>query len=58
MRPPMTGAVQIIPGHPIAGTEQSGPEAGFPTLFRDAWHILTPRAGHRTRPMPWPVSSA
>ncbi|MFN7165002.1 MAG: prephenate dehydrogenase/arogenate dehydrogenase family protein, partial [Hyphomonas sp.] len=29
-------------GHPIAGTEQSGPDAGFPTLFRGAWHILTP----------------
>jgi len=37
------GKVHIIPGHPIAGTEQSGPEAGFPTLFRNAWHILTPR---------------
>lgn len=36
------GRVHIIPGHPIAGTEQSGPEAGFATLFRDAWHILTP----------------
>ena len=39
------GKVHIIPGHPIAGTEQSGPEAGFPTLFRNAWHILTPQAG-------------
>jgi len=39
------GRVHIIPGHPIAGTEQSGPEAGFPTLFRGAWHILTPQAG-------------
>lgn len=39
------GKVQIIPGHPIAGTEQSGPEAGFPTLFRGAWHILTPQDG-------------
>ena len=39
------GRVHIIPGHPIAGTEQSGPEAGFPTLFRNAWHILTPQAG-------------
>ena len=38
------GRVHIIPGHPIAGTEQSGPEAGFPTLFRNAWHILTPLA--------------
>nr|WP_321512402.1 prephenate/arogenate dehydrogenase family protein [uncultured Hyphomonas sp.] len=39
------GAVQIIPGHPIAGTEQSGPEAGFPSLFKNAWHILTPQDG-------------
>lgn len=36
------GRVHIIPGHPIAGTEQSGPEAGFATLFKGAWHILTP----------------
>ncbi|MCZ4296633.1 prephenate/arogenate dehydrogenase family protein [Henriciella marina] len=34
--------VHLIPGHPIAGTEKSGPEAGFSTLFRDAWYILTP----------------
>ncbi|MEQ8557630.1 MAG: prephenate/arogenate dehydrogenase family protein [Henriciella sp.] len=34
--------VHLIPGHPIAGTEKSGPEAGFATLFRKAWHILTP----------------
>ena len=32
----------LIPGHPIAGTEQSGPSAGFASLFKDAWHILTP----------------
>lgn len=38
------GRVHIVPGHPIAGTEQSGPEAGFATLFRNAWHILTPLA--------------
>lgn len=36
--------VHIIPGHPIAGTEQSGPDAGFASLFRGAWHILTPFA--------------
>jgi cyclohexadieny/prephenate dehydrogenase len=36
------GRIHLIPGHPIAGTEQSGPDAGFATLFRDAWHILTP----------------
>jgi cyclohexadieny/prephenate dehydrogenase len=36
------GNVFLIPGHPIAGTEKSGPEAGFATLFQKAWHILTP----------------
>lgn len=34
--------VHLIPGHPIAGTEKSGPEAGFADLFQDNWHILTP----------------
>lgn len=34
--------VHLVPGHPIAGTEKSGPEAGFASLFRKAWHILTP----------------
>ncbi len=34
--------VFFVPGHPIAGTEHSGPEAGFATLFRGRWHILTP----------------
>lgn len=32
----------FIPGHPVAGTEQSGPRAGFATLFDDRWCILTP----------------
>lgn len=32
----------IIPAHPVAGTEQSGPEAGFSTLFTNRWCILTP----------------
>lgn len=36
----------VIPGHPIAGTEKSGPEAGFASLFHDAWHILTPLEDH------------
>lgn len=35
----------IIPAHPVAGTEQSGPEAGFGTLFLNRWCILTPPAG-------------
>ena len=33
----------IIPGHPIAGTEQSGPDAGFAELFQNRWTILTPQ---------------
>ena len=32
----------FVPGHPIAGTEHSGPDAGFATLFKGRWHILTP----------------
>lgn len=32
----------FVPGHPIAGTEESGPEAGFPELFDGRWTILTP----------------
>ena len=35
--------VFVIPGHPIAGTEQSGPDAGFPELFEGRWTILCPR---------------
>ncbi len=34
--------VHFIPGHPIAGTEQSGPRSGFATLFDNRWCILTP----------------
>ena len=34
----------IIPAHPVAGTEESGPEAGFPSLFVNRWCILTPPA--------------
>ena len=34
--------VHFIPGHPVAGTEYSGPEAGFAELFEDRWCILTP----------------
>ena len=32
---------RIIPAHPVAGTEHSGPDAGFATLFNDRWCILT-----------------
>lgn len=34
--------VQFIPGHPIAGTEHSGPASGFPELFEGRWCVLTP----------------
>ncbi|MET0248125.1 MAG: prephenate/arogenate dehydrogenase family protein [Sphingobium sp.] len=35
----------IVPAHPVAGTENSGPEAGFATLFKGRWCIVTPPAG-------------
>ena len=35
----------FVPGHPLAGTEQSGPESGFATLFDNRWCILTPPPG-------------
>ena len=35
----------LVPAHPVAGTEQSGPEAGFATLFVNRWCILTPPEG-------------
>ena len=35
----------IIPAHPVAGTEQSGPDAGFATLFAGRWCIITPPDG-------------
>jgi len=37
--------VHFIPGHPIAGTEHSGPDAGFAELFDGRWCVLTPVAG-------------
>ena len=36
--------VHLVPGHPVAGTEHSGPEAGFAELFAGRWCILTPTA--------------
>lgn len=40
--PHLPDTVSFVPGHPIAGTENSGPEAGFAELFDDRWCILTP----------------
>lgn len=42
IRPHLPAGVQLVPGHPIAGTEYSGPDAGFASLFTDRWCILTP----------------
>jgi cyclohexadieny/prephenate dehydrogenase len=43
--PHLPAGVHFIPGHPIAGTEQSGPEAGFAELFENRWCVLTPLPG-------------
>ena len=40
--PHVPAGVHFIPGHPIAGTEHSGPSAGFPELFAGRWCVLTP----------------
>ena len=38
----MLPGVTVVPAHPVAGTERSGPDAGFATLFHKRWCILTP----------------
>ncbi len=43
--PYVPAGVHFIPGHPIAGTEHSGPEAGFAELFDGRWCVLTPPPG-------------
>lgn len=42
MQPHMPENIHFIPGHPLAGTEKSGPDAGFPGLFEQRWCIFTP----------------
>ena len=42
--PHIPDGVAFVPGHPLAGTEHSGPHAGFATLFRNRWCLLTPTA--------------
>ena len=37
--------VHFVPAHPVAGTEYSGPDAGFTTLFQGRWTLLTPPPG-------------
>ncbi|MFV0385386.1 prephenate/arogenate dehydrogenase family protein [Paracoccus sp. (in: a-proteobacteria)] len=43
--PYIPDGVHFIPGHPLAGTEHSGPRAGFASLFRNRWWLLTPLSG-------------
>jgi cyclohexadieny/prephenate dehydrogenase len=43
--PHMPGSVHFIPGHPMAGTEYSGPRSGFASLFQNRWWLLTPLEG-------------
>jgi cyclohexadieny/prephenate dehydrogenase len=42
IKPHLPASVHFVPGHPIAGTEHSGPESGFAELFHHRWVILTP----------------
>ena len=43
--PHIPSGVHFIPGHPMAGTEYSGPRSGFATLFVNRWWLLTPAEG-------------
>ena len=40
--PHLPEGVHLVPAHPVAGTEESGPTSGFATLFDDKWCIVTP----------------
>jgi cyclohexadieny/prephenate dehydrogenase len=45
MAPHLPKTVHFVPAHPVAGTEHSGPDAGFAELFENRWCILTPPEG-------------
>ncbi|MEJ8569849.1 prephenate/arogenate dehydrogenase family protein [Microbaculum marinum] len=45
MAPHIPPGVRLVPAHPIAGTEHSGPDAGFADLFRNRWCLITPPEG-------------
>jgi cyclohexadieny/prephenate dehydrogenase len=45
MQPHLPASVHFVPAHPVAGTENSGPDAGFSSLFLNRWCILTPPDG-------------
>ncbi len=42
LAPLVPETVHLVPAHPVAGTEYSGPDSGFATLFENRWCILTP----------------
>jgi cyclohexadieny/prephenate dehydrogenase len=48
MAPYLPDNVHFVPAHPVAGTENSGPDSGFAELFNNRWCILTPPAGTDT----------
>ena len=45
LKPALPAHARLVPAHPVAGTEQSGPDAGFASLFINRWCILTPPEG-------------
>ena len=45
LKPVLPPRALLVPAHPVAGTEQSGPDAGFASLFLNRWCILTPPEG-------------
>jgi cyclohexadieny/prephenate dehydrogenase len=45
LAPVLPGHARLVPAHPVAGTEHSGPDAGFASLFVNRWCILTPPEG-------------
>jgi cyclohexadieny/prephenate dehydrogenase len=45
LEPVLPSHARLVPAHPVAGTEQSGPDAGFASLFMNRWCILTPPEG-------------
>ena len=48
LAPHVPAGVHLIPAHPVAGTEHSGPDAGFAELFVNRWCILTPPEERRS----------
>jgi cyclohexadieny/prephenate dehydrogenase len=45
VQPHLPEGVHLVPAHPVAGTENSGPDAGFASLFKGRWCIVTPPEG-------------